>query len=180
MGLAMGPATDSIMGSIPVDKAGVGSAVNDTTREVGSALGVAVIGSVASSAYGASMADTVAASPVPVPAEAATAIEDSLVGALAVADQVGGELGQGLADAARTAFVDGMGNGLTLGAAMAFAGAAIALVFLPSRAVERAEDAEHQAELEPGPAGGALHPDDDGAPAACAPPEAKDAEPVAA
>jgi EmrB/QacA subfamily drug resistance transporter len=148
MGLAMGPATESIMGSIPVDKAGVGSAVNDTTREVGSALGVAVIGSVASSAYGSSMADTVAASPVPVPAEAADAIQDSIVGALAVADQVGGAVGQGLADAAKVAFVDGMGNGLTVGAAMAFAGAVIALVFLPSRAKEQAEEAEREDEVD--------------------------------
>src|SRR5262249_31753139 len=45
MGLAMTPATDSIMGSLPRDKAGVGSAVNDTTREVGGALGVAILGS---------------------------------------------------------------------------------------------------------------------------------------
>src|SRR5262245_26432356 len=41
MGLAVAPATESIMGSLPRDKAGVGSAVNDTTREVGGALGVA-------------------------------------------------------------------------------------------------------------------------------------------
>ena len=46
MGLAMAPATDSIMGSLPREKAGVGSAVNDTTREVGGALGVAILGSI--------------------------------------------------------------------------------------------------------------------------------------
>ena len=46
MGLVMAPATESIMGSLPRAKAGVGSAVNDTTRQVGGALGVAVIGSV--------------------------------------------------------------------------------------------------------------------------------------
>ena len=45
MGLAMAPATDSIMGSLPREKAGVGSAMNDTTREIGGALGVAIIGS---------------------------------------------------------------------------------------------------------------------------------------
>ena len=46
IGLTMGPATESIMGSLPKEKAGVGSAMNDTTREVGGALGVAIIGSV--------------------------------------------------------------------------------------------------------------------------------------
>ena len=46
MALTMAPATDSIMGSLPLAKAGVGSAVNDTTRQIGGALGVAVIGSV--------------------------------------------------------------------------------------------------------------------------------------
>ena len=44
MGLTMAPATESVMGSLPRAKAGVGSAVNDTTRQVGGALGVAVIG----------------------------------------------------------------------------------------------------------------------------------------
>ena len=52
MGLVMAPATESIMGSLPRAKAGVGSAVNDTTRQVGGALGVAVIGSVMTSTYG--------------------------------------------------------------------------------------------------------------------------------
>ena len=51
MGMTMAPATESVMGSLPREKAGVGSAVNDTTRQVGGALGVAVIGSVVSSIY---------------------------------------------------------------------------------------------------------------------------------
>ena len=49
----MAPATESIMGSLPRAKAGVGSAMNDTTRQVGGALGVAVVGSVMLSVYGA-------------------------------------------------------------------------------------------------------------------------------
>ena len=51
MGMTMAPATESVMGSLPRDKAGVGSAVNDTTRQMGGALGVAIIGSVVSSVY---------------------------------------------------------------------------------------------------------------------------------
>src|SRR5262249_56086678 len=46
------PATDAIMGALPPAKAGAGSAVNDTTREVGGTLGVAIVGSVLNSAYG--------------------------------------------------------------------------------------------------------------------------------
>jgi hypothetical protein len=51
MGLVMAPATESIMGSLPRSKAGAGSAVNDTTRQVGGALGVALIGNVMTSTY---------------------------------------------------------------------------------------------------------------------------------
>ena len=55
MGTAMAPATDSIMGSLPLAKAGVGSAMNDTTRQIGGALGVAILGSILASSYGAAM-----------------------------------------------------------------------------------------------------------------------------
>ena len=51
MGMTMAPTTDSIMGSVPRDRAGVGSAVNDTTRQTGGALGVAVLGSIAATQY---------------------------------------------------------------------------------------------------------------------------------
>src|SRR5262249_58388877 len=86
MGLAMAPATDSIMGSLPPEKAGVGSAVNDTTREIGGALGVAVLGSITASSYRA----TVSASAVYKAAaaqspEAAAAIKDSVGSAAQVA-----------------------------------------------------------------------------------------------
>ena len=65
MGLVMAPATESIMGSLPRAKAGVGSAVNDTTRQVGGALGVAVIGSVMTSTYGPRVATAIERSGVP-------------------------------------------------------------------------------------------------------------------
>ena len=61
MGMTMAPATESVMGSLPREKAGVGSAVNDTTRQVGGALGVAVIGSVVSSVYAHHVDDVAAA-----------------------------------------------------------------------------------------------------------------------
>ena len=62
-GLTMAPATESIMGSLPLAKAGVGSAVNDTTRQVGGALGVAIIGSLLASQYRGDMDQAVSGLP---------------------------------------------------------------------------------------------------------------------
>ena len=53
------------MGSLPREKAGVGSAVNDTTRQVGGALGVAIIGSIVASRYGSRMSSVLRGKPVP-------------------------------------------------------------------------------------------------------------------
>ena len=83
--MAMAPATESIMGSLPLAKASVGSAVNDATRTIGGALGVAVLGSLLSSGYRADM--DAASRPARVPADAA---HDSLGGAIAVAADGGG------------------------------------------------------------------------------------------
>jgi EmrB/QacA subfamily drug resistance transporter len=138
MALTMAPATESIMGSLPRDKAGVGSAVNDTTRQVGGALGVAIIGSVYSSIYGSQIAHAIAGRGLPT--EAAATITDSVGGALAVAKSVGGESGQALVGASRAAFVEGMHRGVLVGAAVALVGALIALIFLPARAPESADD----------------------------------------
>ena len=58
MGIAMTPATEAIMGSLPKEKAGVGSAMNDVLREVGGTLGVAVLGSLLASKYADGMGDS--------------------------------------------------------------------------------------------------------------------------
>ncbi|HEY5154952.1 MAG TPA: MFS transporter [Acidimicrobiales bacterium] len=145
MALTMAPATESIMGSLPRDKAGVGSAVNDTTRQVGGALGVAIIGSVYSSVFAGSMVSALKASGASIPADVAAQVSDSIGAALGTAKAVGGTQGQALADAARTAFVDGMHRGVIVGAAIALLGAVVALLFLPARAPESAEDG-----IEPG------------------------------
>jgi EmrB/QacA subfamily drug resistance transporter len=137
MGLAMTPATDAIMSALPKAQFGVGSAVNDTTREIGGALGVAVLGSVFASVYADHMADVSAA----LPAEIAGVVTDSLAGALAVAGSVGGPAGQALAAAARQSFVDGMTLTALAGIAFALAGAAIAFRYLPDRVSEPAGEA---------------------------------------
>lgn len=137
MGLTMAPATESIMGSLPPAKAGVGSAVNDTTRELGGALGVAVLGSLLASGYASSLGDSLRG--FPVPPDVVGVVQSSVGAALQVAGGVGGAAGQALALAARTAFVDAMGVSLEVAAGVALVGAVISAAFLPGRAAEAAE-----------------------------------------
>jgi hypothetical protein len=136
IGLAATPATDAIMGALPKDQFGVGSAVNDTTREVGGALGVAILGSAFAASYSGGMAGATAS----LPPGLATAARDSLAAAGAVASQLGGPAADALLAAGRAAFVDAMHMTSLAGVAFAVAGALVALAFLPSRApVEQGE-----------------------------------------
>jgi EmrB/QacA subfamily drug resistance transporter len=144
MGLTMAPATESIMGSLPLAKAGVGSAVNDTTRQVGGALGVAIIGSVFASTYDSKVGDAVAGQQLP--AGAASDAKNSLGFALQTASQIGGPAGNALASTARTAFVDGMHQGYLVGAAVLILGAIAALIWLPARARRPVEELEAEYE----------------------------------
>lgn len=132
MGLTMAPATDSIMGSLPLAKAGVGSAINDTTRQVGGALGVAVIGSVLSSTYGASVTQFFSGRPEVDPGLIETA-KSSLGGAASVAAELPA-LGSELLATANQAFVDAFHWGVIAGAAASFVGAVVVFLFLPARA----------------------------------------------
>jgi hypothetical protein len=136
MALTMAPATESIMGSLPPEQAGVGSAVNDTTREVGGALGVAVLGSILSSVFGGRMVDVLAGGQLP--EEPRRVAEHSVTGAVAVAEQIGGVPGATLAHAAKSAFVDGLHTTSLVAAGFAGLGAVIAFVFLPARGREDA------------------------------------------
>jgi EmrB/QacA subfamily drug resistance transporter len=147
MALTMAPATTSIMGSLPLAKAGVGSAVNDTTRQIGGAVGVAVVGSVFASIYGSKVGDALAGKPLP-PA-AVEGAKNSLGFALGVAQRVGGATGDAFASLAKTAFVDGFHAGLWVAAGAAVFGAIAALLWLPSRPRDEDEarqDAEYDAE----------------------------------
>jgi EmrB/QacA subfamily drug resistance transporter len=130
-GLAIPCATASVMGSLPQEHTGVGSATNGTFLQVGGALGVAVIGSLLSTRYQSSMAAALA--PYHAPAALTHAILGSLGGALAVAARIGGPAGATLAHLARTAFMSGMDLGLSAGAAVAAAGGLLALALMPSR-----------------------------------------------
>jgi EmrB/QacA subfamily drug resistance transporter len=131
MALAMTPATESIMGSLPLAKAGVGSAMNDTTRQIGGALGVAILGSVFASAYTATLEPWLAG----LPANAATAAQSSVGSAIQIGNQIGGVAGAALVTAAKSSFIHAMDRGLAVGAVVALVGAVVALVWLPKRAL---------------------------------------------
>jgi EmrB/QacA subfamily drug resistance transporter len=130
MGLSMAPATEAIMGSLPPAKAGVGSAVNDTTRELGGALGIAVLGSLFASRYAASLRSEVDGLPEPV----GDAAVDSVAGAVDIAADIGGTAGAELLASATQAFVDGLQLAAAVGACTAAIGAVVAAVWLPARA----------------------------------------------
>jgi EmrB/QacA subfamily drug resistance transporter len=132
MGLTMAPATESIMGSLPRAKAGVGSAVNDTTRQVGGALGVAIIGSVMSSVYGTRIASLLDSFHIPVPQ--VEIAKQGLGQALTIANGITGPRQQQVVNGAKEAFVTGMHRGVLVAAGAAFLGAIIALRWLPAHA----------------------------------------------
>ncbi|MEK6536127.1 MAG: MFS transporter [Actinomycetota bacterium] len=125
----MAPATDAVMGAVPLAKAGVGSAMNDTTRQVGGAFGVAILGSILNTLYSSSMADNIAG----LPPEAAAQARDSVGAAVNIGVRIGGVPGQALADAARGSFVDGMHVAFMIAAGVALVAAVIVLKFMPPK-----------------------------------------------
>ncbi len=127
MALAMSPMTASIMSAVPPNRAGVGSAMNDSSRELGAALGVAVMGSVAASQYAGAIDSLTVGLPGPVQEMAGA----SLAGALRAAAEIGGPAGQALSAGADAAFVDGVHMAVTVGAILAAVAAALVLRFLP-------------------------------------------------
>jgi EmrB/QacA subfamily drug resistance transporter len=150
LGLVQAPATEAIMGSLPTAKAGVGSAVNDTARELGGTLGVAIVGSVFSSVYAVRLADALAGSPVP--ADAVDTATESAGAGFAVAEQAaataGPEAGELVRSAVSSAFLDGWHAGSWVSAAVVLVGAVLAWRFLPARADESAVPASAAGDLE--------------------------------
>jgi EmrB/QacA subfamily drug resistance transporter len=131
MGLVMATASTIIMTAVPAHQAGAGSAVNDTIREVGGALGVAIIGSLSAAAYRSRLGDLLAAHHVPGPVTHLAA--SSVAAADAVGGQVGGHPGAQIVSAAHDAFVSSMGLGIRVAAAVALASAVAAVFALPRR-----------------------------------------------
>ena len=149
----MAPCTDSIMGSLPRAKAGVGSAVNDTTRQMGGAIGVAVFGSLMASHFTSSMAGKLG------------------VGAAGRAGRSGEgqrrpgarHRGEGrrarspsaaqIVAAANDSFVSGLHIIGVVAAVITLLAAVGVLIFLPARARDEVDVSASAAELEPVPVG---------------------------
>jgi EmrB/QacA subfamily drug resistance transporter len=132
IGLTTGPATESIMGSLSVDKAGVGSAVNDTTRELGATLGVAVVGSVFTSIYAHQLARQSAVAGLSASARATSA--RSLAAAYQVAGHLPPAAARQVIGAANHAFLAGLRAGSLVSAGVAAAAALAVIALLPARA----------------------------------------------
>lgn len=131
VGLSMSPSTAAITASLPEEKQGVASALNDTVREMGGAVGIALIGSVLNSAYQANIEPATSALPQAV----AGPINEGIGGALGVTAQMGAD-GAALLDSARQAFVDGMAPALFLAAGLSLAAAIFTALRGPKTAAE--------------------------------------------
>ncbi|MGD9995411.1 MAG: DHA2 family efflux MFS transporter permease subunit [Ilumatobacteraceae bacterium] len=147
MGLTMSPMTELIMSSVPRDRAGVGSAMNDTTREVGTTLGVAILGSILSSGYSSQLGDATAQ----LPPGGEEAVRGSLAGALGTAQQLSASgrtaEAQQLVDAAKDAWAHGLQLSMTIGAGIVLVAAVMAARFLPGRSADEGTEPVESLEL---------------------------------
>ena len=148
MGLTSAPATESIMGAVSARQAGVGSAVNDSTRLLGGTLGVAVIGSVYASLYASRLT---ASLPATLPHTLTDLARQSVGAAFGVSGQLAAH-GQSAAaaavrQAATSAFDHGLSVGCVVAAAIALAGALLAAAFLPAQPPQVPGPEHHPAEL---------------------------------
>jgi EmrB/QacA subfamily drug resistance transporter len=132
IGMVMSPATNSIMGSVPVGQSGIGSAMNNTTRQIGGALGVAVLGTILNSTY-ISKVNTIPW-PAQLPSQAVDTIRDSIQGAHIVAQQVPSpELSQLIVTKSNEAFTLGSEHALVVSAIIMAVSAVLTLFILPSK-----------------------------------------------
>ena len=132
LALVTSPATDAVMGELPREKAGIGSAVNDVSREVGGTLGVAISGSVFASLYGPKLGELLAK--FNMPAEAVALAKESAGAGFAVAElSPTPEATAAVRQAVSEAFMHGFHTACFTGAGVALFGALFALKFLPAR-----------------------------------------------
>ncbi len=137
IGLCVAPTTSAIMNAVPNEKQGVASAVNDTTKELGAAVGIAVAGSVLAAEYTKALGPGLAS----VPDEIRQPALDSLAQALEVAKQMGPQ-GAHLADLADAAFIQSMDLSLLV-LSIILAAAAFVAVWAPGRDREQLHPTPH-------------------------------------
>jgi hypothetical protein len=145
VGLAMTPATNAIVSSLPPEKQGVASAVNDTTREIGTALGIAVMGSMFNTGYRHHLSGHLFGLPSGTAAQARQAPGLALEAASHL-----GHVGDSLAVVARDAFSSGMQLAMLVGAGLLLLAATYVAVAGPSRRQEVVDDAIDAADIELG------------------------------
>ncbi|MER5938159.1 MFS transporter [Streptomyces sp. NPDC001928] len=137
IGLSVSPATDTIMSSFPESELGVGGGANDTSLELGGALGIAILGSLLGTAYRDKLTDLVGGSQLP--HAALETAKDSVGGGLAVAEEIaknpagGAQQAQALVDAVHESFAHGVAQTSLTGGIIMAAGTMIVLAVLPGR-----------------------------------------------
>jgi MFS family permease len=129
MGLSMTPSTEAITGSLPRERQGVASALNDVTREFGTALGVALFGAILSAGYKSAIDDQLDG----VPNDVADTAREGVANAVAAADSAGGQA-HALVRAAQESFVEGWQHAMWAGAAVM----AVLFVYVLARGPKRA------------------------------------------
>jgi EmrB/QacA subfamily drug resistance transporter len=145
MGLTMSPATNSVMQSVPVSKAGIGSAMNDTTRQLGGALGVAVLGTIMNNVY----LDQIASIRTALP-QITDEIYEGIASSIQAAHQIAltaplpEAARQTIVDTANHAFVTGMTDAMVIGSVIMFIAAGVALLILPARVQRPQEEMEQE------------------------------------
>jgi hypothetical protein len=135
MALTMTPATTMMMSAVPRNRAGMGSAMNDTTRELGGALGIAVLGSVLGSVYSEQIIDGIGRLPV----EVREVAENSLAGALTIAKMLG-PAGDDIAGAAKEAWMNGLSEAMLIAAGIVAVAAVVSAIWLPHEHKEGQDD----------------------------------------
>ena len=151
LGLTSAPATEAIMGVVAPEKAGMGSAVNDATRELGGTLGVAVIGSVALSVYRDHLGRP------PAPEALVEPARESIGAAQEAARQAAGlgdlaqAAGEQVLTLARAAFVDGFTTGCVVAGVVTALAGVLTLIYLPAHpeAGQTAGDSPEYTKSEP-------------------------------
>jgi EmrB/QacA subfamily drug resistance transporter len=142
MGTATGPATDSVMGAVPVSKAGIGSAMNDATRELGGALGVAVLGTIMNRAFLGRLDGLTILRLLP--GDVYQTIRSGIEGAHQFATYIPvPEVQERFVIYVNEAFVEGMRQAMFAGACIMVAAAIITYLILPAQ-IQRAEEEEQQ------------------------------------
>jgi EmrB/QacA subfamily drug resistance transporter len=149
MALAMSPMTAAIMSAVPPRRAGAGSAMNDATREMGAALGVAVMGSIAASHYATAINGLTGG----LPEAAQETARGSLAGAMQTAANLPADAAKALTAGADSAFIDGVHFAVTVGAVLCAIAAVIVIRYLPKELSHQGGEhgaplSEHELEVE--------------------------------